>query len=159
MRAAFRPLVLGFCRLGQDAGQPLRGESELGEGQAAVEHFPVQHDFAIAQGEAAHALEQYRPAFRAFQTGGVAEAPLRVAILAIADRGDEFPPIVPPAIVEMLQHPGDGRAALVWAEEAVIVDAIGCEQGGQPCPVIGLNGGREALQQSGEIHVWLLRSN
>ncbi len=52
------------------------------------------------------------------------------------------------SVVEVLQQrPGDRLAAAKLAEEAVVIDAVDCEQGGERGAVVGAHGLAKARQQ------------
>ena len=73
---------------------------------------------------------------RARHAGRIAEAIARIAGAAVAQGIEEIPAEVRAGIVEMLQHLDDRLAALVFAEEAVVVDAVLGEQGRERRAVI-----------------------
>src|SRR5215470_6167983 len=128
MRGELRRAVLPRRRFLDDALDALGRKALLGKREAAIEHLAVARDLAVAQREVADALERDRLALGARDLGAVAEPIVRVAGAPVADWIEELPAKILARLVEVRDHAGDRGCARIGAVEAVLVDAVGCEQ-------------------------------
>src|SRR5690606_8702509 len=139
--------------LSDEPADPLRREGHLFQGERAVEDLAIVLDFAVAQTEQAHALENNAATAGFRKLGGVAEDPAGIASIPFRHGIGHLPSerfCVAPE--HPLEHMRDRIMSLEGTVEGVVVDAIIREEVREPLAVSGLDGGGELLEQRLETH-------